>query len=160
MLDRLDQINARLAALIKWLALAMALIEFAIVIGRYVFGLNSIAAQESVLYLHAALFMLAAGYTLQVDGHVRVDIFYARARPATRRAIDLFGHLFLLIPAMAALAYWSWPSVRNSWAIFEGPMAVGGIKAVYLMKSLIPAFCALLILQSLLQVARLLRPRP
>lgn len=160
MLDRLDQINARLAALIKWLALAMALIEFAIVIGRYVFGLNSIAAQESVLYLHAALFMLAAGYTLQVDGHVRVDIFYARARPSMRRAIDLFGHLFLLIPAMAALAYWSWPSVRNSWAIFEGPMAVGGIKAVYLMKSLIPAFCALLILQSLIQVARLLRPRP
>lgn len=157
MLDRLDKLNAAIAAVVKWFALAMALIQFGIVVGRYVFGVNSIAAQESVLYLHAALFMLCAGWALQTDAHVRVDIFYANASPARQRAIDLFGHLFLLLPAMLALLWWSWTSVRNSWAIFEGPIAVGGIKAVFLMKSLIPAFCVLLILQSLIQIARLVR---
>ena len=103
---------------------------------------------ESVLYLHSALFMLGAGYTLLVDGHVRVDIFYAKLGPTGRDRIDVLGHLFLLIPSMLALLYWSWPSVRNAWAILEGPISVGGIPAVFLMKSLIPAFCVLLLIQS------------
>ena len=134
---------------VRWLALAMVLVQFLIVLARYVFGYNSIAVQESVLYLHAALFMLGAGYTLMKDGHVRVDIFYARAPDVVKRRIDLFGHLFLLIPSMVALLYWSWPMVRSSWRILEGPISVGGLPAVFLLKSLIPAFCILLLLQSL-----------
>lgn len=137
----------------------MVLIQFAIVVGRYVYGINSIAAQESVLYLHAALFMLGAAYTLQVDGHVRVDIFYARASVAQRRLIDIFGHLVFVLPSMAVLLWWSWPSVANSWAILEGPISVGGIEAVFLMKSLIPAFCLLVIAQSLAILVRLLAGR-
>ena len=156
--DILDAVNTAVARVVRWLALAMVLVQFAIVIGRYVFGVNSIAVQESVLYMHATLFMLGAGYTLLVDGHVRVDIFYAKASPATRRRIDVFGHLVLLLPAMLALLYWSWPSVRNAWAILEGPISVGGLKAVYLMKSLIPAFCVLVILQSVSALIRLLGP--
>ncbi|MBK0325828.1 TRAP transporter small permease subunit [Rhodobacteraceae bacterium F11138] len=153
--DSLDAVSRGIASVIRWFALAMVLIQFCIVVGRYVFGVNSIAVQESVLYLHAALFMLGAGYTLLMDKHVRVDIFYARADAATRRWIDIFGHLVLLIPSMLVLLYWSWPSVRNSWAILEGPISVGGIKAVFLMKSLIPAFCVLLLLQSLSCLLRL-----
>ncbi|SDL43566.1 TRAP transporter small permease subunit [Aliiruegeria lutimaris] len=153
--DMLDAINRRLASVLRWFAIFMVLIQFGIVIGRYVFGVNSIWVQESVLYLHAALFMLAAGYTLQVDKHVRVDIFYAKASPTTRRRIDIAGHLFLLLPSVAVLAWWSWPSVRNSWKILEGPISVGGIEAVFLLKSLIPAFCALVALQSLAILLRL-----
>ncbi|WP_291729000.1 TRAP transporter small permease subunit [Leisingera sp. F5] len=153
--DALDGINRRLAHVVRWLALIMVLTQFAIVVGRYVFGVNSIAAQESVLYMHATLFMLAAGYTLLVDKHVRVDVFYAGLSPRSQRRIDIFGHLFLLLPSMAALLYWSWPSVRNSWAIFEGPIAVGGIEAVFLLKSLIPAFCVLVMLQSAALLIRL-----
>jgi TRAP-type mannitol/chloroaromatic compound transport system permease small subunit len=126
----------------------MVLIQFGVVLLRYVFGFSSIALNESVLYLHAALFMLGAGYTLLVDGHVRVDIFYARLGAAGRSRIDVFGHLFLLVPSMLALLHWSWPSVRNSWAILEGPISVGGIPASFLLKSLIPAFCVLLLVQS------------
>ncbi len=150
-----DSVSLRLAPVLRWLALAMVLIQFAIVIGRYVFGVNSIAAQESVLYLHAAMFMLAAGCALQAEKHVRVDIFFARWPAATRRRIDIFGHLFLLLPAMCALLWWSWPSVRNSWKILEGPISVGGIEAVFLLKTLIPAFCVLLIVQSVAALLRL-----
>ncbi len=154
--DLLDAINRALASIVRWFALAMVLIQFGIVVGRYVFGVNSIWVQESVLYLHAALFMLAGGYTLLVDKHVRVDIFYAKASSETRRRIDIAGHLFLLLPSMAALAWWSWPSVRNSWKILEGPISVGGIEAVFLLKSLIPAFCLLVVLQSAAILIRLL----
>ncbi|MFT4728476.1 MAG: TRAP-type mannitol/chloroaromatic compound transport system permease small subunit [Granulosicoccus sp.] len=157
--DKLDSINQRIAGVIRWLVLMMVLVQFAIVVGRYVFGVNSIAAQESVLYMHATLFMLAAGYTLLVDKHVRVDVFYAKASEKTQRAINLFGHVFFLFPTMLALLYWSWPSVVNSWKIFEGPMSVGGLQAVFLLKSLIPMFCILLLLQSTASILRLLAKR-
>ena len=154
--DLLDGLSRGIASVVRWLVLLMVLIQFAIVVGRYVFGVNSIAVQESVLYLHATFFMLGAGYTLLVDKHVRVDIFYAKASAATKRRIDILGHIFLLIPSMLVLLYWSWPSVRNSWSILEGPISVGGIKAVFLLKTLIPAFCVLLIVQSLSILVRLL----
>jgi len=161
-LDAVDALNERLAMVVRWLALVMVLIQFAVVIVRYVFGVNSIAAQESVLYLHAAFFMLGAGYTLLVDKHVRVDVFSSRLNARARAWIDVVGHVVFLMPSMAALLFWSWTSVVNSWAIFEGPISVGGLKAVYLMKSLIPLFCMLLLLQSLAHVVRFLigRARP
>ena len=155
MADGIDRIVRWIADVVKWFALAMVLIQFAIVVGRYVFGFYSIAVQESALYLHATLFMLGAAYTLQVDKHVRVDIFYAKADERTRRRIDIFGHLFFLIPSLLVLTWWTWPSVANSWKILEGPISVGGIEAVFLLKSLIPAFCVLLLLQSLAILIRL-----
>ena len=157
--NTLDTINEYVAIAVRWLVLLMVLIQFAIVVGRYVFGVNFIAAQESVLYLHSTLFMLAAGYTLLVDKHVRVDVFYAKASEKTRRRIDIFGHVFFLMPTMLAVLYWSWPSVMNSWKILEGPISVGGIKAVFLMKTLIPAFCVLVLLQSIALLIRLISGR-
>ena len=133
----------------RWFALVMVLLQFAIVVLRYVFGVSFIFLNEGVLYLHGALFMLGAGYTLLIDGHVRVDIFYARAGPRRKAAIDLIGHVFFLAPAMLVLLLYSWPSTRRSWAILEGPISVGGIPASFLLKSLIPAFCILLLIQGL-----------
>ena len=157
--DWIDALNRAVAQFVRWFALAMALVQFGIVIGRYIFGVNSIWVQESVLYLHASLFMFAAGYTLLVDKHVRVDIVYARVSNASRRCIDITGHLLFLLPAMGVLAWWSWPSVRNSWKLLEGPISVGGIEAVFLLKSLIPIFCLLVALQSVANLLRLLAGR-
>ena len=152
--DRLDRINRRIGLSVRWLALVMVLVQFGIVVLRYVYGMSWIALNESVLYMHATLFMLGAGYTLLIDGHVRVDIFQARAGARGKAWIDLIGHVVLLIPSMLALLYWSWPSVRNAWAIREGAISVGGIPAVFLLKTLIPAFCVLLLVQSVACLAR------
>jgi len=148
LITALDQINLTVGKIVRWAALFMVLIQFAIVLFRYVFGFSNIAVNESLLYLHATLLMLGAGYTLLMDQHVRVDIFYAKSSPLRRSSIDIFGHSVLLIPSMAVLAYWSWPSVVNSWKILEGPISVGGIPASFYLKTLIPAFCGLLIIQS------------
>ncbi|MGB0410391.1 MAG: TRAP transporter small permease subunit [Pikeienuella sp.] len=152
----LDGFSQIIGMALRWLALAMVLIQFLIVVARYVFGLSDVAMQETVLYLHATLFMVGAGYALLVNEHVRVDIFYSRLGPTGQRRIDLFGHLFLLMPTMIAVIYWSWPAVTNSWGILEGPISVGGLKAVFLLKSLIPSFAILLLLQSVAEVLRIL----
>ncbi len=143
----LDTINRLTGSLIRWCALWMVLLQFIIVLLRYVFGISYIFLNEGVLYFHATLFMLGAGYTFLVDGHVRVDIFYARRSARGKAITDLLGHLFFLFPSLLMLAWFSWPTVLSSWKILEGPVSVGGIPASFYLKSLIPAFCALLILQ-------------
>ena len=135
--------------MVRWLALAMVLMQFAVVLLRYLFGVSYVFLGESVLYMHAALFMLGAGYTLLVDRHVRVDIFYSRRSARGRALTDLLGGAFFLLPSMGLLLWLAWPLVRNSWDVLEGPISVGGIPASFLLKSLIPAFCVLLGLQGL-----------
>ncbi len=153
----IDALNTGIAAVVRWFILAMVVIQFCIVIARYTFGYSAIWIQESVLYLHASTFMLAAAYTLLCDKHVRVDIFYARLAPRWQRRVEVCGHVFFLLPAMSTLLYWSWPSVRNAWRVKEGALTVGGLPYVYLLKSLITAFCVLLILQSLSLLFRALK---
>ncbi len=147
--DRLDLVNQLVGNAVRWFALAMVLLQFAVVILRYVYGVSFVFLGEGVLYMHSALFMLGAGYTLLMDGHVRVDIFYARLSPRAQALVNAVCAAFFLAPAMILLGWFSWPSVRNSWAVLEGPISVGGIPASFLLKSLIPAFCALLLVQGL-----------
>lgn len=160
--DAIDALNRRIGLAVRWAALAMALLQFAIVLLRYVFGVSFVFLSEAMLYLHGGLFMLGAGYTLLAGGHVRVDILYARAGARTRAAIDAAGHLLLLAPALLLLLWWSWPTVRRSVAILEGPISVGGVPATFLLKALIPAFAVLLLLQGfaglLRDLARLRAP--
>src|SRR5215475_13878658 len=94
----IDRANTAVGRAASWCALAIVLIGFAVVLLRYVLGIGSIWLQESILYAHAALFLLAAAWTLQVGGHVRVDVFYADASPRVKAWIDLIGALLLLLP--------------------------------------------------------------
>ena len=152
--DRIDRLSAAVGRTVMWCLLFMVLAEFALVLMRYVLGVGSIWLQESVIYAHAALFMLAAAWTLSVDGHVRVDVFYADAAPRTKALVDLFGALLLLLPFALALVFLSFPYVARSWAILEGSRETSGLPAVFLLKTLIPLFAALLALQGLAQATR------
>ncbi|HLS68779.1 MAG TPA: TRAP transporter small permease subunit [Kiloniellales bacterium] len=150
----LDGINDLVGRWVRWLAVALVLVQFFVVVLRYVFGTSFMAAQESIIYIHAVIFMAGAGYTLLKDGHVRVDIFYGEASRRTRALVDLFGSLFLLIPSCLVLLYYTWGFVVQSWRILEGPISVGGIPAVFLLKSLIPIFGGLLLLQGISMALR------
>src|SRR5580658_3587230 len=113
-----------------WCCLYVVIVEFAVVVMRYALGIGSIKLQESAIYAHAGLFMLAAAWTLQVDGHVRVDIFYAQATPRRRAVIDLLGAFLFLMPFATVLAVLSVPYTARSWAIFEGSPETGGLPLV------------------------------
>lgn len=152
--DRIDRLNSAVGRSAAWLALAIVVLQFALVVARYIFSLGSIWLTETVLYAHAALFLLAAAWTLQIGGHVRVDIFYADARPRTRAWIDLAGALVLLLPFMAVLLWLSWPYAARSWAVLERSQEASGLPLVFLLKSLIPLFAALMALQGVAQAMR------
>jgi TRAP-type mannitol/chloroaromatic compound transport system permease small subunit len=152
--DGIDSVTAAIGRAASWCCLFIVLAEFAVVVMRYVFGIGSIRLQESVLYAHAALFMLAAAWTLQADGHVRIDVFYAQAKPRTKAMIDLVGTVVFLLPVMAVIGVLSLSYVARSWAILEGSREAGGLPFVYLLKTLIPLFALLLGLQGIAQAIR------
>ena len=152
--DAIDRFTAGIGRAALWCCLYAVLAEFGVVLMRYAFGIGSIKLQESVLYAHAGLFMLAAACTLQVGGHVRVDVFYAQARPRTRALVDLLGALLFLLPFAAAVAALSLPYVERSWAILERSREASGLPFVYLLKTLIPIFALLVGLQGVAQALR------
>ncbi|MGE3149690.1 MAG: TRAP transporter small permease subunit [Pseudorhodoplanes sp.] len=149
-----DRLNAAIGRGAACLALAVVLLQFAVVVLRYLFGIGSIQLQESILYAHAAMFMLAAAWVLQTGGHVRVDIFYAEASVRTKALVDLIGSLALLLPFAAMLIWFAAPYAARSFAILEGSRETGGLPFVYLLKGLIPLFAILLGLQGLAQAIR------
>ena len=110
--DRIDRLNTAVGRAVAWLALAVVLLEFALVVARYVFALGSIWATETVIYAHATLFMLAAAWTLRAGGHVRVDVFYAEAPPRAKAIIDLVGSVLLLLPFAPVLIWLACPTRR------------------------------------------------
>ena len=152
--DVIDRFTAAIGRAALWCCLYAVLAEFAVVLLRYAFGVGSIELQESVLYAHAGLFMLAAAWTLQVGGHVRVDVFYAQAQPRTRALVDLLGALLFLLPFAAAVAALSLPYVERSWVILERSREASGLPFVYLLKTLIPIFALLIGLQGVAQALR------
>lgn len=153
----IDRLNERVGRAVAWFALLMVLIQFVVVVLRYVFGVGSIWLQESIVYLHGTMFMLAAGYTLLHNGHVRVDVFYREASPRVRAWIDLLGVVVLLLPVCTLIAVYSWPYIMQSWAVREGSIEASGIQGVYLLKTVILGFAALLGLQGVALALKSLR---
>src|SRR3954453_16755198 len=152
--ERIDRQNTAIGRAASWCALAIVLMGFAVVLLRYVLGLGSIWLQESVLYAHAALFLLAAAWTLNEGGHVRVDVFYADASRRAKAWVDLVGTLLLLLPFCLAILWFSLPYVERSWAILERSRESSGLPLVFLLKTLIPVFALLLALQGVAQAIR------
>jgi TRAP-type mannitol/chloroaromatic compound transport system permease small subunit len=150
----IDRATAAIGRAAAWCCLYLVLAEFAVVVMRYLLGIGSIRLQESVLYAHAALFMLAAAWTLRIDGHVRVDIFYAQAAPRTKALVDLFGTIVFLFPFVITVGLLSVPYVARSWAILEGSRETSGLPFVYLLKTLLPLFAVLLGFQGIAQAIR------
>jgi len=145
-IDRLNNVVGRCAA---WLTAFMVLGYCVVVLLRYGFGIGLIGLQEAVTYMHAAVFMLAAAYTLNQDGHVRVDIFY-RSWPARRQAwVNLLGSLCLLLPVAVFIFVASWSYVADAWARGEVSSEAGGLPFVYLLKTLILVMAVQLMLAAL-----------
>ncbi len=131
----------------------MVLLTFTIVVLRYGFNLGWIWLQESVTYLHVAVFSIVAAWTLQQDGHVRVDIFYAKMTDTNRARVDLLGSLLFLIPFCIFMLIIAWPYVANSWKLLETSREAGGLPFVFLLKSLILVMPALLMGQAIINIA-------
>lgn len=136
LLDRTSVAVGRAAA---WLTLFMVIVTFVVVVMRYVFDAGLIWVQESVVWMHAAVFMLGAAYTLQDEGHVRVDVFYRKMSDQRRAWVDLIGVLIFLLPLCLFLAWNSFEFVTHSWGMREVSRESGGLPypLVPMLKSIV-----------------------
>ncbi len=148
---RLKRISEWTGHAVAWVMIPMVVVQFAVVVLRYRYGLGWIWMQESILWMHAAVFLLASAYTLKRDEHVRVDIFYSRLDSRGRAWVNVGGALILLLPMMIFLVVVSWDYVYTSWSIREGSREAGGLPYPFvpLLKSLIPLTAGLLMLQGI-----------
>lgn len=149
----IDAFNDAIGRGVAWLVLGMVAGYALVVVLRYGFAIGSIALQESVTYMHALVFLLAAAHTLNVDEHVRVDIFYRKWSARRRAWVDLAGSLLLLLPFSLFLFAMSWGYVVDSWQRLEASPAPGGLPFVYLLKTLILVAAAQLALAALARAA-------
>jgi TRAP-type mannitol/chloroaromatic compound transport system permease small subunit len=145
----LESLSELTGVLVAWLTVAMVLVTFVVVVLRYAFDIGWISMQESVTWMHAAVFMLGAAYTLKHDEHVRVDILYRGMTERRKALVNLSGTVLFLFPVAIFLAISSWDYVYTSWLIHESSREAGGLPYPFisLLKSLIPATAGLLILQ-------------
>lgn len=152
--DRLDAVSEWTGRATAWLAPALVLLVSYDVVMRYLFRNGSVALQELEWHLFALLFLLAAGYTLKHDAHVRVDIVYQRMSERWRAWVDLLGSGLVLLPFCMLIIVSSWPFVSNAWLFNEGSPDPGGLPYRYLIKAAIPLGFGLLAVQALADVAR------
>ena len=150
----IDAVNEWVGRTVAWLTLGCVITCFAVVVLRYLFDLGFPWLQELYVWQHAAVFMAGAGYTMLHGGHVNVDVLYGRLNPRGKAWVDILGTLVFLFPWLAVVAITSAPFVISSWSIREPSSTADGMPAVYLLKSLLWVFCALLFLQGLALIVR------
>ncbi len=149
--ERLNEAAGRVAG---WLVLALVATTCAVVALRYGFSLGWAWLQEATVWLHGTAFMLAAGYALAHEAHVRVDVLYRTASRRYRALVDLLGSLLLALPMLGVLAWFAAPYVLASWQRVERSAEAGGLPGLFALKSMLLVFAALLALQALALAGR------
>lgn len=147
-------INLFIGKVFSWLSLAIVAVCFLVVVQRYVFAVSHVWMQDLYVWLNGAMFTAVAGFALLRDDHVRVDIFYRPARIRTRALADLVGVLFFLFPFTAIVYIYSIPFVQRAWRYHEGSANVDGMPGLFVLKTFIIAFAALIALQGVAMLIR------
>lgn len=143
-----DALNARLGQLADWCVLLACLLAAGNAGLRYAASLGSNASLEAQWYLFAAMVMLGGSYTLFRNGHVRVDLVYGALPDRARLWVDVIGIALFLLPAMALLAWMSWPFFLDAWTHGETSSSPGGLIR-WPVKLLMPLGFALITAQGL-----------
>jgi TRAP-type mannitol/chloroaromatic compound transport system permease small subunit len=151
---RIDHWQDRFGRGVSWLSLGMVLVVFGDVILRYAFRRTYGAVQELEWYLFGTLYLLAAGYTLLYDEHVRVDIVYSRLSVRRRAWLDFTLFWIFFLPSCLLVVYTAWPFVRTAWRTWEGSPDPGGLPLRWALKSMIIAGFVILLAQGVSQTVK------
>ena len=149
----IDWLNEQVGHLVYWLVLAAVVVSAGNAVVRYTFDMSSNAWLELQWYLFSAVFLLAAGYTLLHNEHVRIDVIYGHLSPRMRAWIDLLGSVFFLLPMALIIMVLSWPIVVESIERNEYSSDAGGLLR-WPVKILIPIGFFLLVLQGVSEIIK------
>jgi TRAP-type mannitol/chloroaromatic compound transport system permease small subunit len=145
----IDRVNAFVGKFVSWFTLLLVAVTFIDVVMRYFFNQSFVFTQELEWHVFAFIFLMGAGYTLMVDGHVRVEVFYGKLGKRGKAWVNLIGVLFFLIPSCVMFVKTAVPFVYNSLLVMEGSPDPGGIPFRFILKSCIPAGYTLILLQGI-----------
>lgn len=123
----IDALNDRVGRVVLWLVLGSVLISAGNATVRKIFSMSSNALLEIQWYLYAAVFILAAGYTLLNNEHVRIDVLSGRLPPRGRAVIDILGAIFFLLPFAVLIVVLSWQFFWNAFVSGEMSSNAGGL---------------------------------
>ena len=118
----------------------MTLLMIVIIVARYFFDIGLTGLQELVMYMHGLVFLGCAGYVQYKNEHVRVDIFYREADESYKKKINFFLCLLFLLPLCFVIGYFSIDLITSAWESKEASTEAGGLKFVYIQKTLIVLF--------------------
>lgn len=145
----MSAINRLVGLALSWLSLAMVIVCFTVVVQRYFFRISYVWMQDLYVWLSGAMFTGVAGFALLRDDHVRVDIFYRPWSTRGKAIADLIGVVVFLLPFVTVVATYGWVFIARSWRLYEGSANMGGMPGLFILKTFILVFCALVGLQGL-----------
>jgi TRAP-type mannitol/chloroaromatic compound transport system permease small subunit len=151
--DAIDALSEWIGQWLKWLVLFSSLISALNAVMRYALHYSSNAWLEIQWYMFGAMFLLAAGYALKHEEHVRVDVLFSKMTPRQQAWLDVFGGIFFLMPMAVIIAWMSIPMVLNSIRIMEHSSDPGGLLR-WPIKIIIPLGFVLLAIQGVAEIIK------
>jgi TRAP-type mannitol/chloroaromatic compound transport system permease small subunit len=150
---QIDALSRWAAVVALWLVLICALVSAGNALSRYALDLSSNAWLELQWYMFGATVLLGAPHLLNKNGHIRVDLFYAKLNDRQRAWLDLGGLLAFLLPFCYFMVVYSWPWFLEAWQINEVSANAGGLIR-WPVKLLLPVGFGLLALQGLSEIIK------
>ena len=147
--------NQSIGKLFSYFLPIIVILVIYIVISRYIFGVGRADLQELALYLHALVFLGCAGWALTEEEHVRVDILYKDRSDSHKNLINTLGLVFSVLPVVFVISFYSIDFIKLSWLLKESSTEPGGLKTVYLHKTIILLFPLVLFLAAVKQLKEL-----
>ena len=149
----IDGLSEKIGKAVMWLILVAILVSAGNAVVRKLFNSSSNAWLELQWYLFGAAFMLAAAHTLRQNEHIRIDILYGLRSRRAQHWIDLFGHVFFLLPFVVLMTWMLVPYAYAAWSIGQISTNAGGL-IIWPARALLAAGFALLSLQALSEIIK------
>lgn len=149
----IDSLNRFVGRWVIWLVLGSTAISALNAVVRKAFNYSSNAFLEVQWYLFAASFMLAAGYTLLNNEHVRIDVVVGRFSKRVQTWIDIFGFTVFLLPLCLTVLYLGVPFFLQGYRSNEVSSNAGGL-TLWPVYALMPAGFFLLMLQGISELIK------
>ena len=149
----IDAITFRIGKSVGWLILAAVIVSAVNASVRFALNMSSNAWLELQWYLFGAVFLLGAGYTLQMNEHIRIDIVSSRLSKRARDWIEVIGHVFFLFPLCLVMIYTSLPFAIRAYTTGEYSSSAGGL-ILWPAKILVPIAFILLLAQGVSELIK------
>jgi TRAP-type mannitol/chloroaromatic compound transport system permease small subunit len=150
----INAINRIIGHVFAWLAVGIVVVCFWVVVERYLFSTTRLWMQDLYVWLNGAMFTAVAGFALYRNDHVRVDIFFRPASLRKKAIMDMIGVCLFLLPFMYIVWIYAYPNVVRSWMRYEASANVGGMPGLFILRTFILGFAALVAMQGVAMLIR------